>query len=184
LNLRDRLERLRREPPPGLEALPALEREVVGDSGEGLSLKQRLERLVGAATSTAARRPRAALEAVAPGRVVSTERGEFYMLEHALHVDRFHGDVPMARLRSLPRESLEILMGEPAFASLDATRTVFLDTETTGLAGGAGTAAFLIGPASSKAIASSCASTSCATTTKKRRCWRPCRTRSRASSTS
>jgi uncharacterized protein YprB with RNaseH-like and TPR domain len=145
LNLRDRLERLRREPPPGLDALPALEREVIGESGDGLSLKQRLERLVGAATSPAPRRPRPALEAVAPGRVVSTGRGEFYMLEHALHLDCFHGDVPLARLRALPPESLEILMGEPAFAGLDAARTVFLDTETTGLAGGAGTAAFLIG---------------------------------------
>src|SRR5687767_10975844 len=112
MNLRDRLERLRREPPPGLEALPLLEREMLGDAGEGLSLKQRLERLVGAATASGVRRSRPGLESVAPGRVVTTERGEFYMLEHALHVDRFHGDVPLARLRALPRESLEILMGE------------------------------------------------------------------------
>jgi uncharacterized protein YprB with RNaseH-like and TPR domain len=129
-----------------LEGLRSLERDAFGATPEGLSLKQRLERLV-AASAGASRQPTPvpALEQASPGRVVSNERGQFYLLERALHVDTFHGDVALARLRALPAEALEILAGEAEAMSLDLSRAVFLDTETTGLAGGAGTAAFLIG---------------------------------------
>lgn len=159
MNLRDRLDRLQRgrvdarSPhdalPPAADGLPglrALEREIVGVPPDGLSLKQRLERLIGAAAASPLRRARGpALEEVAPGRVVRNGQGEFYLLERDVHLDSLHGDVPLARLRALLAESIQILAGEPEPFAFDATRAVFLDTETTGLAGGAGTAAFLIG---------------------------------------
>jgi tetratricopeptide (TPR) repeat protein len=45
----------------------------------------------------------------------------------------------------LDPKTIPILSGEPELEGFDLKDAVFLDTETTGLAGGAGTAAFLIG---------------------------------------
>lgn len=156
MNLRDRLERLRRPPsatPSGIaepldrvgSGLCELERELLGEAPVALSLKERLERLVAATAARRVSRAEASLEDVAPGRVVSGPLGEFYLLERGYHLDTFHGDVPLARLLLPPQESIEILTGEAALGAFAPEDTVFLDTETTGLAGGAGTAAFLIG---------------------------------------
>lgn len=153
MSLRERLERLRNDPsggprpaPEGLLELQDLERETLGAAPEGLSLKARLERLIAATATGAARRSSGpSLQEVAPGRVVTNEQGQFYTIEHDVHLDHFHGDIPLARLRAVSSDSIEILAGEPELAEFDVGRAVFLDTETTGLAGGAGTAAFLIG---------------------------------------
>ncbi len=124
----------------------------MGAVGEDLPLKQRLERLVAAAS-----RGRGASEAVSPegpvrgleeivqGCRVENQRGEFFLIEDALPLETFHGDVCLSRFRSLEPEAVRILAGEPGFDGFDLREAVFLDTETTGLAGGTGTAAFLIG---------------------------------------
>jgi uncharacterized protein len=175
-SLRDRLLRTRRgsaarpEPEPALApadaaeptpaALPApedddrggmqlrrLEQALVGDAGEGLSLKQRLERLVAAATvRERARRPVVPpIEELVPGRSVRNERGSFYQVEHDTPLDALHGEVPLARLRAASSAGVTILAGEPPLLGFELGRAAYLDTETTGLAGGTGTAAFLIG---------------------------------------
>ena len=56
-----------------------------------------------------------------------------------------HGDVPLSRFRTLDLGTVGILTAEAALARFDLSQAAFLDTETTGLAGGAGTAAFLVG---------------------------------------
>jgi uncharacterized protein YprB with RNaseH-like and TPR domain len=169
--LRARLDRLRRTPagaaaidgaaaprgeqtwalPPGGAApaagdqLGRLERSLLGATAGELSLKARLERLV-AATASRMRAPAArALEQLVPGRAVRNSRGEFYLIEHELPIDSFHGDVPLSRLRAVGPESVRVLAGEPEIGAFELEQAVFLDTETTGIAGGAGTAAFLIG---------------------------------------
>ena len=153
-SLHDRLRRLRREPPPaGMvenPALQALERSLLGDPGDGLSLKQRLERLVAAAARSrrapATVRPAAAsIEELVQGRRVENERGEYFVIETELPLEAFHGEVSLSRFRALPAGAVSILTAEPGFEGFDLGRAVFLDTETTGLAGGTGTAAFLIG---------------------------------------
>jgi uncharacterized protein YprB with RNaseH-like and TPR domain len=131
-------ERLRR----GRGPLESLEQEILGEASEVQSLKERLERLV--AVTTARRSPApVSLEELVPGKRVQNERGEFLLFERDLHVDLFHGDVTLSRFRALPERSVEIL--DPSLECFDLRRAVFLDTETTGLAGGAGTAAFLVG---------------------------------------
>jgi uncharacterized protein len=150
--LAQRLRRLRRAGPEvlaGGEALVELEAQLVGEAGDGLSLKARLERLV----AVAARRTRggvrspvagpAPLEELIHGHRVENDRGEFFMVEEDVHLETLHGDVPLSRVHAVPPDSVGILAGgEGGFDLRDA---VFLDTETTGLAGGTGTAAFLIG---------------------------------------
>ena len=144
MTLQERLRALRREPPAaGLEGLEA---ELLGGTAEGLSLRDRLQRLVDAAARGRGPGVRAApLEDLVPGRSVSNPRGEFFLVEHELHLDSYHGDLPLSRLNAVAADSVEVLSGEPSLRGFELGRAAFLDTETTGLAGGTGTAAFLVG---------------------------------------
>src|SRR5262249_38287361 len=78
-------------------------------------------------------------------RRIENARGEFFVVEDDVHLETRHGAVPLTRLRALDPDAVAILTGQPALGAFDLRRAVFLDTETTGLAGGAGTAAFLVG---------------------------------------
>ena len=150
--LHDRLQRLKRPaeatPAPSLERL---EREMLGEAaggpGDFLSLKERLERLV----AVAAQRERrllpepVPLEELVDGMRIENERGEFFLVESSVHLEVRQGDVPLSRVHTTSPASVSVLSGEPEMDGFDLRRAVFLDTETTGLAGGTGTAAFLIG---------------------------------------
>jgi hypothetical protein len=155
-SLQERLQRLRRPGSPcaeGEESEPGLgrlERDLLGRVEDGLTLKQRLERLVAAASARSARREARRewlppLEELVDGLRVENERGEFFLLEESLPLESWHGDVPLSRFRALGRGTVEVLTADPDLKTFDLSEAVFLDTETTGLAGGAGTAAFLIG---------------------------------------
>ncbi len=149
-SLRDRLRTLRHEEPP---ALDRLERELLGAvepaEDEALTLKARLERLVAVASAKERERRRAPapvpLEELVDGMRVLNERGEFFRIDSSVHLEHRHGDVPLSRVRTIGPETVGWLTAEPALAAFDLQQAVYLDTETTGLAGGAGTAAFLIG---------------------------------------
>ena len=159
--LYDRLRRLRRGPdepgahPPDLpladvSGLEPLESALFGASSDALSLKERLERLMAAASLRGQRRasmlPAAVpLEELIAGRRVENDRGEFFLVEDDVHLETLHGDVPLTRFRGLDAGTVAVLAGDPALGSFDLADAVFLDTETTGLAGGTGTAAFLVG---------------------------------------
>ncbi len=111
------------------------------------TLKARLEKLVEAAMRRE-RRPAPAgvpLEELVEGMRVENERGEFFLIETDVHLEVRHGDVPLSRFHTLDRATVGVLTAEPGLQSFDLAQAAFLDTETTGLAGGAGTAAFLIG---------------------------------------
>jgi uncharacterized protein YprB with RNaseH-like and TPR domain len=149
-SLHDRLRALKHEEPPSLDRL---ERELLGTvapaDAEVLTLKARLERLVAVATVKERERRRVpepvALEELVDGMRVANERGEFFQIESSVHLEHRHGDVPLSRVRTIAPETVGLLTAEPALEGFDLQGAVFLDTETTGLAGGAGTAAFLIG---------------------------------------
>ena len=76
---------------------------------------------------------------------VENERGEFFLVESSVHLEVRHGDVPLSRVHAIAPDTVGVLTAEPELEAFDLREAVFLDTETTGLAGGAGTAAFLIG---------------------------------------
>ena len=70
--------------------------------------------------------------------------GRFVLQEHAYGNERMHGQVPIQRLQAFkPGWLTSISAGE--VPAIDPRRWAFLDTETTGLAGGTGTSAFLVG---------------------------------------
>jgi uncharacterized protein len=145
-SLHDRLQRLRRsDVPPSLELL---EESLLGDRQPELpSLRARLERLVEAAVRKERRSvpARVPLEELVQGMRVENDRGEFFLSETSVHLEIRHGDVPLSRIAALDPATIPVLTGEPELVGFDLKEAVFLDTETTGLAGGAGTAAFLIG---------------------------------------
>jgi hypothetical protein len=132
---------------PAEGELDRLERSLLGEAGQGLPLKARLERLVAAAAQGrgAPARRAVAIEDLVEGRTVSNEHGAFFLVENDVHLETRHGEVPFSRFHAVVPETVEILTGEPSLAGFDLARAVFLDTETTGLAGGSGTAAFLVG---------------------------------------
>lgn len=153
-SLQARLSRLKR--PGGGEAPPALERlerEMLGaddgPGGEALSLKERLQRLVAVAATKERERRRGPqgvpLEELVDGLRVENARGEFFRVDSSVHVEVRHGDVPLSRVHAIDPDTVALLAGDEALSGFDLREAVFLDTETTGLAGGAGTAAFLIG---------------------------------------
>jgi hypothetical protein len=78
------------------------------------------------------------------GAVVSTPCGEHFETEKLWERHRRHGSMDIADLAELPEDLLEQL-SEGAIGRAHPTKWAFLDTETTGLAGGTGTYAFLIG---------------------------------------
>jgi len=57
----------------------------------------------------------------------------------------WHGDLPLEAWRTAPRGAVATLAGHPDWLDIPPEGVLFLDTETTGLAGGAGTMIFLIG---------------------------------------
>ena len=78
------------------------------------------------------------------GAVVSTPHGEHFETEKLWERHRRHGSMDISQLAELPEDLLEQL-SDGAIARAHPTKWAFLDTETTGLAGGTGTYAFLIG---------------------------------------
>jgi uncharacterized protein YprB with RNaseH-like and TPR domain len=71
--------------------------------------------------------------------------GQLHVRTQRLSPNHRTGRVPIACAREASGELLALLALDPQLAGCDPGRALFLDTETTGLAGGAGTVAFLVG---------------------------------------
>lgn len=89
--------------------------------------------------STPATKPAVDLDSFLHGQEVSTPFGACYVIEKAIPLEEKHG-------HWLLREALDTTFGDLGLPKpLELRNALFLDTETTGLAGGTGTYAFLIG---------------------------------------
>lgn len=78
------------------------------------------------------------------GSVVQNEHGSHFQTERLYPRHRLHGSADIGALADLPHNLLDAL-SEDEMPRCGPERWAFLDTETTGLAGGSGTYAFLIG---------------------------------------
>jgi hypothetical protein len=78
------------------------------------------------------------------GEVIENEHGPHFEMERHYEGHRHHGAADIGALCELPETLLDALGAGEILAS-PPQRWAFLDTETTGLAGGSGTYAFLIG---------------------------------------
>lgn len=90
-------------------------------------------------------RQRVAIEDLVPGRFLTTPHGRCFVAEETHPPDHHHGDLPLSAFLDLPPEVIAQVGQDDALAGADLRRTCFLDTETTGLSGGSGTMAFVVG---------------------------------------
>jgi uncharacterized protein len=88
--------------------------------------------------------PARSLEALLEGQVEETERGKLLVVRRRFPVDHRHGRQSLLAARDATPQALALL-SRTGEAPAEGRRLLYLDTETTGLAGGTGTYAFLVG---------------------------------------
>jgi len=84
------------------------------------------------------------IEEWSEGQVVSNDFGEHFQMERLFPSHKQHGSADIGALAEMAHDLLDVI-GEGKIRACSPCRWAFLDTETTGLAGGSGTYAFLIG---------------------------------------
>jgi uncharacterized protein len=92
-------------------------------------------------------RPVHIADASLPGGPLNTPFGAVHVAEEHLEPAHCQGSVPVATALEVPPWCMAHLAVDPSLAELDLQGALFLDTETTGLAGGTGTVPFLVGVA-------------------------------------
>ncbi len=119
------------------EQLAALRRQIA-------RIDRKYAGAVPAPVRSAPPRPGRFIEELMSGQVVRTPFGEHFETEKLWERHRRHGSVDIGDLNELPEDLLASL-SDGAIALSHPGKWAFLDTETTGLAGGTGTYAFLVG---------------------------------------
>jgi uncharacterized protein len=80
-----------------------------------------------------------------PAEPRMTPHGLVHIAERLLPPDHHHGSAPVAGACEVEAPLVASLALDPRLAGVDFRRVLYLDTETTGLAGGTGTVPFLVG---------------------------------------
>jgi uncharacterized protein YprB with RNaseH-like and TPR domain len=138
--LEDKLKQLRRERQARTRARSVESAWEKLDADAGLTVKQKLERLIALTDKGRGPEPRAAEK-----RAEARRREPVRLFENAYVLGSSYGQIPIAMGLQIPDAILGFLSREAAFDGLDLSSSVFLDLETTGLSGGTGTVPFLVG---------------------------------------
>ena len=85
------------------------------------------------------------IEEVVSGKFISTPFGDSFVRENYFSQDYRCGEVELFQIFQSSAKTISSLARDDRLKKIDMNKTVFLDTETTGLAGGAGTYIFLVG---------------------------------------
>ena len=83
------------------------------------------------------------IDSVVAGAFLPTRRGEVFIVEQMYTLDYCHGTAPIRC--SLPLTLISEWANDPRLSDMPLTKFAFLDTETSGPAGGTGTYAFMVG---------------------------------------
>ncbi len=86
-----------------------------------------------------------AIEDLVSGEFHTTAHGQCFVVEEVYPVEHRHGDLRLSAFLRLSPETIARVEGDERFSAVDPRRVCFLDTETTGLSGGTGTMAFVVG---------------------------------------
>ena len=85
------------------------------------------------------------IQGLPEGDIIETSFGSTYRLEERFSSDHQHGHFPLSHTLTFPTQLVAEVVRKPELGTTDLDQLMFLDTETTGLAGGAGTLVFLVG---------------------------------------
>ena len=85
------------------------------------------------------------IEEIVSGKFISTPFGDSFVRENYFPQDYRCGEVELFQIFQSSAKTISSLARDDRLKDIDINKTVFLDTETTGLAGGAGTYIFLVG---------------------------------------
>jgi uncharacterized protein YprB with RNaseH-like and TPR domain len=107
---------------------------------EDLTVKEKLERLI--SLTGGGRHP---AKQAAPPAFGALRRAPFRFIENPYALGTRYGDVSIALGLDIPGTALAFLSHDEEFKALTLDSALFLDLETTGLAGGTGTLPFLVG---------------------------------------
>ncbi len=132
-------------PPPEAKDAAASPEPAVPNApprGDLRAFLQRRQQAVAGAEPLRAARPVVDLP---PGEERVGPHGRYWVRELRYPADFEHGYVPLRAAAALDGERLASVAKDPAFVTLQPEQCLFLDTETTGLAGGAGTVVFAYG---------------------------------------
>ena len=80
-----------------------------------------------------------------PFEMRETAFGPLFVRTSRFETQHYMGKVPIRVPRDSDASMLALLALDPSLAGVELSRALFLDTETTGLSGGTGTVAFLVG---------------------------------------
>jgi uncharacterized protein YprB with RNaseH-like and TPR domain len=139
-DIKDKLERLKKE----REARSRSKSQLVKDAWEEIektadvSVKDKLERLISLTREEKPQKPKAA-----PFEPLEREPMQFF--ENPYPLDVKYGKVRLSSGLEIKGDTLSCLSKDSAFANLDLSTALFIDLETTGLSGGTGVIAFLVG---------------------------------------
>lgn len=134
-------------PAAGEARAPALERRVGAEPSSHHELPAWWKSRVQRSSQAAPLAPAGRRTLGEPGdlREALTPRGAFAVREVRLPLEQRHGLASLERVLDVRAELFLLLTGDERLREFDPRRALFLDIETTGLSGGAGTKAFLVG---------------------------------------
>jgi uncharacterized protein YprB with RNaseH-like and TPR domain len=138
--LEDKLKQLRREREARSRAQSVETTWEKIDEDAGLTVKQKLERLIALTDKGRGQAVRAEARPIDQKRLEPVQ-----VFENSFVLGASYGQIPISMGLQIPADILGFLSREAAFEGLDLSSAVFLDLETTGLAGGTGTVPFLVG---------------------------------------
>jgi len=134
MDLKERLNRL-------TSISPAKEEQKSQGIGD---LRQRLDRLL-EPKKIYRKKMILPIEELVHGEIVSTPDGETFQVKEYFPSHFRYGEMTLAEILDIPTYPAHLLSKDERLKELDLRKALFLDTETTGLAGGTGTFAFMIG---------------------------------------
>ena len=112
-------------------------------------LRRRLDRLVNSKKARVSGEGYAAegkpIEELLEGQFVHTPFGEIFVARETYGSGYRHEGTLLGDLLGVPHYPAHLITKDARLKGIDFSRTLFLDTETTGLAGGTGTYAFMVG---------------------------------------
>jgi len=128
-----------------LDRLTSVSKPVEEDRSQALqALRERLDRVL-EPKRVYKKREAYPIEQLVRGEAVATPYGFAFQVEEQFPFHHRYGEMTVGEMLGIPTYPAHLLSRDDRLKDLDLRKTLFLDTETTGLTGGTGTFVFMVG---------------------------------------